>query len=300
MKICWKKRVEDQYKGRYTLKGEWPEELKSETRLTFICENHGEFRKHLYQVHRRKEGCPKCSKIGAPGLSNTEFIDKLRSMYPKGFPFKIKGKYKGYHEKILIESKGVDFLISPNHLLRGNRGSIRTTLDKTKFMVSQFKEKHGDFYDYSDYVYKGNRVLSEIICPVHGKFRQNTDVHLMGSGCPSCGQLVKRSAGWSRTSYADFNKGRKCLFYLIRCYNEEEEFFKIGITSSSVLKRYRGRYEMPYNFEILKEVKGEAGEVWDMELEMKRRLKMYHYMPKLPFKGNSTECFRVESEKIIF
>ena len=48
---------------------------------------------------------------------------------------------------------------------------------------------------------------------------------------------------------------------------------------------------MPYEYEILQEVKGEAGEIWDLELKNKKILKKYSYKPLIKFKGSATECF---------
>jgi len=287
-------RIEKEYQGKYEVKGGYPEKLAYNSKLTFICKQHGDFEKYLYQVFRRKEGCPKCSKLGAPSLSHEEFVNKVELIYPKGIPFKFLETYKGYHTRILIEYKGIKCSITPDHILRGVVGNMRNTLDKTSFMKMQFREKHGQKYDYSKYEYTGNRKLGKIICPEHGEFSQMTDVHLMGSGCPKCGSINKKTHSWSRTKYSEMFKDRVCTFYIIRCYNEEEDFLKIGITSSSVEKRYKGRHELPYTYEILKEVQGTPEEVWDLELEHKRKYREHHYIPNKFFKGCKTECFSIE------
>lgn len=45
---------------------------------------------------------------------------------------------------------------------------------------------HKDNYDYSDVVYINNRTPIDIICKVHGSFKQEPRSHLRGSGCPNC------------------------------------------------------------------------------------------------------------------
>ena len=53
-------------------------------------------------------------------------------------------------------------------------------------VLEQFKEKHGDYYDYSKVVYKNNRTKVIIECPKHGDFLQLPKNHKKGEGCPIC------------------------------------------------------------------------------------------------------------------
>lgn len=59
-------------------------------------------------------------------------------------------------------------------------------------LISLYKEKHGNFYDYSlmDLENKTNGKI-RIVCPEHGEFLQNHNDHIR-AGCPECGkQKVK-------------------------------------------------------------------------------------------------------------
>lgn len=47
-------------------------------------------------------------------------------------------------------------------------------------------KKHSSKYDYSITVYKNSKTKVEIICNIHGIFRQEPMAHLSGSGCPKC------------------------------------------------------------------------------------------------------------------
>ena len=53
-------------------------------------------------------------------------------------------------------------------------------------VLEQFKEKHGDYYDYSKVVYKNNRTKVIIGCPKHGDFLQIPKAHKRGEGCSIC------------------------------------------------------------------------------------------------------------------
>ena len=60
----------------------------------------------------------------------------------------------------------------------------RKTTEQAK---SDFRQVHGDFYDYSKVIYINSCTKVIIICPVHGEFEQTPNSHLSGQGCPECG-----------------------------------------------------------------------------------------------------------------
>jgi hypothetical protein len=53
---------------------------------------------------------------------------------------------------------------------------------------------HNHKFCYTGVVYKNNRTAVEILCPIHGIFKQIPSNHLTGYGCPSCGGTKKSSA----------------------------------------------------------------------------------------------------------
>ena len=60
-------------------------------------------------------------------------------------------------------------------------------VNKFKNIENEFRELHGDKYDYSEFVYLTYDSLSTIICPIHGAFQQSYTVHKRGCGCQKCG-----------------------------------------------------------------------------------------------------------------
>lgn len=56
--------------------------------------------------------------------------------------------------------------------------------------IADFKNVHGDLYDYSKVNYTNGRQKVEIICSVHGSFFQTPEAH-KNRGCPVCGRLNK-------------------------------------------------------------------------------------------------------------
>lgn len=57
---------------------------------------------------------------------------------------------------------------------------------KTKDIIKNFNDIHGDRYDYSKFKYKGWDKKGIIICKKHGEFEQSPNVHKRGSGCQLC------------------------------------------------------------------------------------------------------------------
>ena len=87
------------------------------------------------------------------------------------------------------------------------------------------------------------------------------------------------------------------ILYLIKCFMGNEWFYKAGITSlGSVAERYkhdgfRPNTAMPYNYEIMWTIKGEGGQIWDLEKEYHRNTKQHRYQPEL-WGRKSLETFK--------
>ncbi len=127
------------------------------------------------------------------------------------------------------------------------------------------------------------------------------NVHYAMFRCPKCKSTWKSSigniqqghsktccsktGGWSRSQWV--SRYTTSLLYKILLYNDDEEFIKIGICSTSIKKRMA---RIPYSYKILKSIKGESGYIFDLENRVNRIYKQLKYTPKLDF-GGRTECF---------
>lgn len=239
---------------------------------------------------KRGTGCKTCdTTVGTPRMKDEDFLQRVIST---GSGIEMLEERGGYHTPILCRNKYGLVKVSPDHLLNGSVGSLRSALDKTSYMIEQFKEKHNNKYLYPNYEYCGNRCEAEIECPIHGSFQQLTDVHLMGSGCSACSYLdSERINGYSRSGFIKKAKGRECILYIVRMYNAKEDFYKIGISSHPTKKRFSKACDVKYEVEIIYEHKSfDAGRIWDLEKQHHREYRLFHYKPELYFKG-ITECF---------
>ena len=157
----------------------------------------------------------------------------------------------------------------------------------TELFITESNIIHNNSYDYSMTKYKSNKDHVIIICPVHGEFIQLPYNHLHGKGCDTC----KREGIFTKSGFIKTAKNKECTFYILRCYSNDENFYKVGITSNNIKRRYQSKSLMPYQYDIIKETKGTAEEVWDLEHYYKNILRCYKYIPKIQFNGHITECF---------
>ena len=85
------------------------------------------------------------------------------------------------------------------------------------------------------------------------------------------------------------------ILYVIRCFNGNEEFYKIGITSFTIKKRFTRKRDMPYQYEIIQEIKDSAENIYDLEKILHRVYAYWKYKPLISFAGE-TECFKIKTK----
>lgn len=172
-------------------------------------------------------------------------------------------------------------------------------LTKEEF-VNRSNLLHNYKYDYSKLLYITSSKKVVITCPIHGDFYQIPRSHLLGYGCPKCGfehvgeMNSINPTGWSCSRWiVTSSKSEKfdCFkVYIIKCWNAEEEFYKIGRTFLKVKQRFNSRSAMPYDYEVIKIFKGEPAYIFDLEHNLKSYNRDNKYLPKLKFSGMK-ECF---------
>lgn len=268
--------------------------LRTKDKVEIICPIHGSFKQRL-DAHLAGQGCRTCEN---ERRSSKYFIEKSVEVHGNKYNYSLV-EYKNAKTKILIKcpEHGI-FEQTPNNHLNG-QGCPKCSIKKRSLDTKSFIEKsqaiHGGKYDYSISEYSGSKSSITIICPEHGEFEQIAESHLNGANCPHC-NLVNSyvNGGWSKTSFQNRCRDKDGIFYVIRCYNDTESFFKIGITSQSVKERYHDKRKMPYSYELISEIHGSPSDIWEMEICTKRELKSFHYVPKIQFAGSMSECFMIQ------
>lgn len=270
---------------------------KAIEKVIIVCKIHGEFLQ-TPNSHLNGSGCLKCGYLSKNRSLNTNyFIEKAIKIHDSVFDYSNVNYISAHnHIEIICKTHGI-FLQTPNSHLSGagcNKCQVKKVSDLQRKTTNQFIEEaniiHENKYDYSLTEYETARKKVKIICPIHGEFEQLTGSHLAGRGCSQCGFDF---CNFKKSNWINRSKGRKGIFYIIRCWNENEEFFKFGITFQSIKIRYSGKTHMPYNYEIIRELKSEnLSYIWDLERRFKRFKKKNHYKPLIHFLGDKYECFK--------
>jgi hypothetical protein len=146
------------------------------------------------------------------------FIQKSKSIHGDRYDYSLV-EYQNNKTKVkIICEKHGEFYQLPLHHTKGSgcqkcNNSYKYT---TKEVIEQYKEIHGSKYDYSLVEYKSKSSLVEIICKEHGIFKQRSDVHKRGFGCPLCSNKKQKSndgfINESITKFGDKFTYEKCNY----------------------------------------------------------------------------------------
>ena len=236
-------------------------------------------------------------------LNKTEyFINQANEVHNFRFDYS-NSTYVDSKTKLQIVCKsGHKFSQSPNSHLQGQgcrkcydlelNGYHKT--DTLETFISKANKIHNNLYDYSNFTYINSRTKSSVTCKIHGGFEQKPSDHLQGKGCPKCSDLL---LGWTRTDFrlrCQQNNNGFGVLYIIRCFNENESFYKIGITSSNLPRRYNSNHSMPYKYEVIQEIRDISDNIYNLEVLIKKYISVngLKYLPLIKFGGSATECFQ--------
>lgn len=159
---------------------------RTDIKTKIICPIHGEFLQTPHG-HLKGNGCPKCYE--ATRLITTEIFKERADKVHKGKYIYTKTIYEEANKKVCIICPiHGEFWMTPSKHINAKQGCpyCQGMYKTTEQIVNEFKEVHGDKYDYSKVKYKNNKSKVCIVCPIHGEFWQTTSNHLKGRGCPKC------------------------------------------------------------------------------------------------------------------
>lgn len=246
-------------------------------------------------------------------LTTKEFIERAKSVHGDIYDYEEVNYITSQIKiKILCKLHGL-FEQTPNNHLRGQncpecgeliRANNRTK--STKTFIKESKEIHGTMYSYDLVKYTGQTNNVKIICPKHGVFEQLPYNHLYGKGCHKCGVKIATetisSGKWRHIKWIK-NAKRSPLFdsyklYIIKCWDDDETFYKIGRTFLTIDKRFIS-CSIPYEYELISLITHNDGlEICKYEMMLHNKNKEHKYIPKKRFKGIQ-ECFSNVNEIII-
>lgn len=222
-------------------------------------------------------------------LNKTEyFMNQLRDLYPYIAEEIIpQSEYVNAKTKMLFETKFGIVSISPDALLSGHMPNIRSAINRKEYFKNQLLYLYDNKYDFivnSTDRHDGRCIL---ICPIHGEQPIDNDHIFSGCGCPKCNKF------WENSN----------VFYLVRMFNDSEDFYKLGIsykTKDGNIRRFKDYKSLGYNIEEIKIIEFEDFmKCRDFETKLKRLIKNNLYTPLNWENKSSTECFTKDSLPII-
>lgn len=279
------------------------------TKVTVLCKKHGEtFDTNFGSLSNRRSCCDLTKNVllSTSQLSYfSDYVGKMSAVHNNKYSYLDTFEKVSQSEKlnILCKEHGVFVQDIDHHLHRKQgcpkcatiqQGRRKTNdwvngldnllldipLDKTISIISTDKVKNS----------RGKLVLS---CSKHGIFEKSVGNLKLGQRCPECSLYE----GWGKSNYIQRAKDLYdglCNLYLIRCWNDEEDFYKIGITVHKDIRRRFTKKEMPYKYIVVETICGDVEYIVNVETEAHKEMKGFHYTPKVPFGGHVRECFSKE------
>lgn len=173
--------------------------IKSCEKITVTCKKHGDFLITPNGLLMGR-GCKKCAleyTASLIRLSTDEFIEKSRLVHGDKYDYS-KTEYESSRKKVCVICKehGEFFQIPDDHM-NGHGCPECAKLRSAELRTKSYKDfitkagiVHSLKYTYpEENTYKNRSSEINIICPIHGTFRQKVKDHLAGCGCKKCGAL---------------------------------------------------------------------------------------------------------------
>lgn len=262
------------------------EYINSNTKIIIVCPEHGEF-EQLPSNHLVNKGCLKCGKVqmaNAQRKTIEEFLKQANVVHNNKYDY-TKVKYtKNTHKVTITCPVHGDFEQTPSSHLNGcgcNKCGIELVAKNQTKSIKEIIERcvkvHGNKYNYSATKYINAATKLNIICPIHGEFKQLPGNHCAGQGCPACAVM-------------GFDQTKPAILYYLKVTTENKILYKVGITSKTVNERFY--VNDLKKIEVLHQEKFMTGQdALDKETEIKRKFKEFQYKgPDILSSGN-TELF---------
>jgi Zn finger protein HypA/HybF involved in hydrogenase expression len=162
----------------------------SNTKVRIVCKKHGIW-KQIPSSHLLGNGCAKCgfeSSANKNKHDTKKFIEKSEIIHGKKYDYSLV-MYKNNNSKveIICKTHGVFNQFANNHLKGYGCPKCKGKFKTTEDFIHQSNKVHNFKYDYSVTEYINSELKVEIICNVHGIFKQNPSNHVnQRQGCPKC------------------------------------------------------------------------------------------------------------------
>jgi G:T-mismatch repair DNA endonuclease (very short patch repair protein) len=197
----------EQARSQYGDRYEYPVNDYSNGHHTVVrirCIDHGTNLEVKIRNHLRQDsgGCPGCSRE-LRLVNRDDYVVRAREIHGERFD------YDHIPDRFLVtdyidircRTHGPVRHMASRHIGgRSCRKCVRTDLaiekkrQSAESILAEFKNIHGERYDYSKVEYVSSQTYVTIVCREHGDFVQIPTAHKRGSGCPTCGKIQSAAA----------------------------------------------------------------------------------------------------------
>lgn len=276
--------------------------------VKIICPNHGVFEQRAY-AHLNGARCIECFNEGDTHSGNKHrkpislLLYQFKETHGDRFDYSMV-EYKSTNIKIKIRCIKHEkiFEQTPKMHLSGSIGcqlcvaedlSLKYKKESFNKFVNKAIDKYGDYYTYEfdDFIHRYNITFN---CKLHGQFSCTHRLFLKSQGCPTCHprQYVDTTS-YTKSNYIKLCKDTGSNLYLMRLSNENELFYKIGISNN--LTRRAKDIAGDYTVELVHSIfSADPGKVWTNERKLHKIFKEKSYSPLIKFKGEN-ECFTFDT-----
>lgn len=169
----------------------------------------------------------------------------------------------------------------------GGISSGNTRRASLKDVIRNFKEVHGNKYNYDHVIYKNADIKIKIECPLHGIFEQAPAAHARGKGCLQCAKTIRcwTYTNWQSTAETS-SHFESYKLYIIKL---KKHLYKIGKTFNTLQKRFA---HIPYEgIEVIDVIEDENPRyISEKEHELLKLCEDFRIKPEKDFAGMH-ECF---------
>jgi hypothetical protein len=290
------------------------------SKCIFECSEHGVFERFTNSAMKGIHPCTKCSggKKFAYGYTTREFEEKIHELISNEITFK-PFEYQGKYTRItFICPEHGEFIKSAEDIQRRPNCPRCAYIDSSSVRIDAIKKKntetlrvrfdrwveaasdyHNGRYDYSNSEYISARDDIEIICPIHGSFLQKPDSHL-SSGCRKCAD-DNLQGRYTEKYFERFpeRKNYSARLYYIKFSYKKQNFYKVGITTTSILERFSLLSKAGVTLDVLGALETTLYNAFRLEFLIQREHgDKFRYRPKFKhftareLRIGPTECFK--------
>ena len=277
------------------------------TPVKINCKTHGPFLQQP-KLHLLGCICPQCARDEARQrrmLSRDQFIERATNTHGNNYIY-TNVVYVDSRTKVLIQCRQCEdkFLMRPANHIYGQgcrkcghkRTGLKRRLSQQEF-INRLKQQYGDSLVYDDVRFTTLSDSVTVACREHGQFKQRGDYLLDNKiACPECVKKSKQSKANRLGSYTldSVNKqpDKKAIFYILKMFDDAEEFFKVGITTQPIHRRFPRLQVKGYRIRPVLVQEATLKEAFLKEQDLLQRYSNEKYAPIRKFNGH-TECFAI-------